>query len=70
MKFFEEDWSTERKVSFIVEFAKVVSERIDLIFSNIMDSITLDGLVKEAKSRMSQTPTAAVQEPVIEEVAQ
>jgi hypothetical protein len=53
MKFFEDDWSTEKKVSFFVELLKEGYERIDNILVTLFDSLNPDNIVSSAKLRMT-----------------
>lgn len=68
MEMFEKDWSTEKKVAFVVELLKEGTERLSNAFSILSNTFNLDDMIKEAKNRMN---APVVTENVsIEEIAQ
>ena len=62
MEMLEKDWSTEKKVVFVIEIFKEITERIDMILSIITNAFSVDDISQAAKKRMDLNTVNTEQE--------
>lgn len=68
MEMFEKDWSTEKKIAFVVELLKEGTERLNNALSSLSNTFNLDDMIKETKNRMNAPVTT--ENVIIEETFQ